>query len=107
MRLYHNLMGMIELKRDNFSQAIKYFEKVLPLLPSQSGTEDEQALFIEPLALAYYKSGDVEKAREEYERILSLTTGRLYFGDIYAKSFYMLGRIYQEKGWEGKAMEQL
>jgi len=47
----------------------------------------------------------MERAIEEYQRILSLTTGRVYYGDIYAKSFYMLGRIYEEKGWKGKAIE--
>jgi hypothetical protein len=28
------------------------------------------------------------KSVEEYERLVSLTVGRLFFGDIYAKSFY-------------------
>jgi len=102
MRLYHHLMGMIELKRGNFPQAIEYFKKALSLLPSNN---DLQALFIDSLALAYYRAGDIEKAREEYERIISLTLGRLLYGDIFAKSFYMLGRIYQEKGWAGKAIE--
>ncbi len=27
------------------------------------------------------------------------------FGDIYTKSFYMLGKIYEQKGWKGKAIE--
>jgi len=26
-----------------------------------------------------------------------LTTGRLWLGDLYAKSFYMLGKIYEKK----------
>jgi hypothetical protein len=38
-------------------------------------------------------AGDYERAKQEYERIIHLTTGRLFYGDIYAKSFYMLGRI--------------
>jgi tetratricopeptide (TPR) repeat protein len=105
IRLYHHLMGMIELERNNFSKAIEYSEKALSSLPFQSSSSDPHALFIAPLALAYYKAGDLEKARQEYEKITSLTTGRLSYGDIYAKSFYMLGRIYQEKGWEGKAIE--
>ncbi len=28
------------------------------------------------------------------------------YGDIYAKSFYMLGKIYEQKGWKGKAIER-
>ena len=105
MRLYHHLMGMVELERENFSKAIEYFKKAISMLPSQGYLGFWDSLFIEPLALAYYKAGDLEKAQEEYERITSLTTGRLYYGDIYTKSFYMLGKIYQQKGWKGKAIE--
>jgi serine/threonine protein kinase/Flp pilus assembly protein TadD len=108
---YHRfLMGMIELKKENFSKAIGYFKDALSLLPSQHSLlpaqlSDDHALFIEPLAFAYYKTGDLEKAQEEYERITSLISGRLPYGDIYAKSFYMLGRIYQEKRLKAKAVE--
>jgi len=34
-----------------------------------------------------------------------LTTGRLGYGDIYAKSFYMLGKIYEQKGERTLAAE--
>ena len=47
----------------------------------------------------------MEKAIEEYENITMLTSGRMQYGDIYVKSFYMLGKIYERKGWEGKAIE--
>ena len=101
MRCYYHLMGMIELERENISKAIEYFKQAIPLLPSQSQSDIEfyleHALIINSIALAYYREGDFERAREEYEKITSLTTGRLLFGDIYAKSFYMLGKIYQEK----------
>jgi len=50
-------------------------------------------------------SGDFKKACEEYEKITHLTKGRLYFGDIYARSFYMLGKLYEKKSWEAKAIE--
>jgi tetratricopeptide (TPR) repeat protein len=59
-----------------------------------------------PLAIAYYRSGDLEKAQEEYDRITTLTMGRLLNGDIYAKSFYMLGKIYEQQGNTAKAIEQ-
>ena len=106
IRMHYNLVGMIELERENFSKSIEYFKKALSLVPSQySALWDEHALLINPLALAHRKSGDLEKAREHYERITNLTTGRAWNGDIYAKSFYMLGKICQEKGWKGKAIE--
>ncbi len=106
-RFYFHLMGMIESKRNNSSKAVEYFKKAITLLPHQHKmySADQHALFIEPLAAAFYIKGDFEKAQEQYEKILSLTTGRLIFGDIYAKSFYMLGKIYEQKGWKGKAIE--
>jgi len=103
IRLYYHLMGMIELEGENYAKAIDYFNQALALIPF--GPLNKNASFIDSLASAYYKSGDIEKAREEYERILPLTQGRLDYGDIYVKSFYTLGKIYEKKGWEGKAIE--
>jgi len=112
IRHYHHLMGMIELKRENFSKAVEFFKKGRSLLQyqcyvdySQWLTPDSHALFMEPLALAYYKMGDLDKAQEEYEKITSLSSGRLYYGDIYAKAFYMLGKIHEEQGETAKAIE--
>ena len=34
-----------------------------------------------------------------------MTTGKLYRGDIYARSLYRLGKICEEKGWKSKAVE--
>jgi len=101
IRLHHHLMGMIELEAGNFSKAIEYFKDALSLL--SSGPLTKRADFIGSLALAYYKAGNLEKARQEYESIASLTTGRDGKGDIYAKSFYMLGKIYEQKGDKLKA----
>jgi len=102
IRDYHHLAGMTEFKKKNFAKAIKEFNKAVSLSSLQHSFS---ALFINSLALAYYEAGDLEKAREEYERIVGLTYGRLYYGDIYAKSYYMLGKIYQEKGPNKKALE--
>jgi tetratricopeptide (TPR) repeat protein len=106
IRYYHHLMGMLMLKNEDFPEAIELFNLALSFLPFQNGWyRDDHAFFIEPLALSYYKSGDLEKAVDEYERVISLTTGRLSYGDIYAKSFYMLGKIYEQKDFKGKAIE--
>jgi tetratricopeptide (TPR) repeat protein len=102
MRRYYLLMGMIEIERKDYSKANEYFKKGLPLL---SPTFGPHLLYADSIGLAYFKSGDLEKAREEYERIGSLTTGRLASGDVYAKSFYMLGKIYEHQGSRAKAIE--
>jgi tetratricopeptide (TPR) repeat protein len=47
----------------------------------------------------------MEKALQEYKRITLLTTGRFDFGHIFAKSFYMLGKIHEQLGNAAKAKE--
>jgi len=105
-RFYYHLKGRIELENENYLKAIEYFKKALSLLPHQWRPDSvNHALFIDSLALAYYKIGELEKAREEYESIISLKTGRVMYGDIFAKSFYMLGTIYEKMGKEKEAIE--
>jgi tetratricopeptide (TPR) repeat protein len=109
MRYYYHLKGMIELQRKNYSQAVKDFENVLSLLPSQNAESwilyNKHALFMDSLAYAYFLAGNLEQAQKQYEMIIRLTMGRLFYGDIYAKSYYMLGKIYQQKDWKCKAIE--
>jgi tetratricopeptide (TPR) repeat protein len=61
-------------------------------------------LFDDSLAFAYYKTGDLEKARSEYERIISLLFGRINYPEVFAKTFYMLGQIYEQQGQKAKAI---
>jgi len=107
MRYYYYLKGRIALNNNNFSSAIDYFEKGISLLPSQYSFMmiNEHAFFIDPLAQAYYEAGEMDKAREAYNRINLSTVGRLWWGDIYAKSFYMLGIINEKLGDTAKAIE--
>jgi len=105
IRRYHHLRGMIELERRNYSAAIQLFQKAVDLLPFQYNPNDEHALYLNSLAFSYCQIGDLDKARKEYERITSLTSGRMDYGDLYAKSFSMLGKIYEKMGWKGKALE--
>jgi len=109
IRRFYHLMGMIALDRKKYSEAIKHLETALALLPSECSIWNDghimnnHALYLDSLALAYYRSGDLGKAIENYEKLAMLTIGRLYFGGIYAKSFYMLGRLYQQMGDNAKA----
>jgi len=109
IRYYCLLMGMIEFKKDNYKDAEKFQTQALSLLPFQvphsTGFLDH-AIFHNAMAMTYHKSGQLDKAQMQYERIISLTEGRLGFGIIYAKSYYMLGMIYEQEGSRTKAIEQ-
>jgi serine/threonine protein kinase/Tfp pilus assembly protein PilF len=103
---YHlHLLGRIEMERSNFAQAIQEFEAALSLLPAEFSIDSWNALFMEPLARAYYLGGDIANAQREYEKIVSLTFGRMYQGDVYSQSLYRLGKIHQEEGETDKAVE--
>ena len=106
-RTHYLLLGMIELKKRNYSKAIEFSEKAVSLLPFQYrlASSDTHALYIEPLALSYYMAGDLKRSQKEYERISSLTSGRISFSDIYASSFYMLGKIHEQQGNKAEAIE--
>jgi tetratricopeptide (TPR) repeat protein len=96
----------MDLEENNIEDAVAYFEKAISLLPFQYDPEgNEHAPFYFSLAFAFYRAGDYESARKWYEKIFNLTSGRIHYGDIYAKSFFMLGKIYEQSGWIGKAIE--
>ena len=99
---YYYLMGMIELKKKNYPEACKFIKKGLFLLTAHS---ELNLVYTSALGLAFYTAGDLEKAAEEYERLAYLNVGRFDYGDIYTKSFYMLGKIYEDMSLKGKAIE--
>lgn len=104
MRHHYHLKGMIELKEKKLSTAIDNFEKAVSLLNHQTYKLDEHAFFLDSLVAALYESGNIEGVIPVLEKIISLSMGRLRWGDIYARSFYLLGKIYQKKGLHEKAI---
>jgi serine/threonine protein kinase/Tfp pilus assembly protein PilF len=105
MRYYHQLNGEIARAGGDISQAIEDFETVLSLLPAQHLKSDIHILFFDSLASAYLEKQDLKKAQKEYEKILTLTTGRLRWGDKYSLAYYHLGKIHQVMGDEEKSRE--
>jgi serine/threonine protein kinase/Tfp pilus assembly protein PilF/TolA-binding protein len=103
IRLYYLLNGMMELKKENYAQAIALFHEAISLLPY--GPLAKRADFLDSLAFAYYKSGNLERALEEYIKITQLTSGRTEHEDKYVKSFYMQGKIFEQQGDSSKAIE--
>ena len=105
LRLYHRLMGEIAREEGDLTKAIGSFETSVKLLPEQNYKTDLHILFLDSLASAYFQKGDWDKAQKIYEQIVTLTTGRLRWGDLYSKSFYWLGKIYQAQNQKEKAVE--
>ena len=106
IRYYHYLMGLIELARKDNRQAVSHLTQAADSLYSPTdGLPHIQAWFINALAKAYYESGKLSKAWEEYEKIGSLYTARLDYGDFYAVSLYMLGKIAEQQGDRARAAE--
>jgi len=105
IRDWHDLAGRIDLARDDVNRAVEHFEQAVSLVPYEHHpVGDEHAMYYSSLAYAYYLSGDLAGAQEWYENILSLTTGRFWFGDLYAKSHFMLGKIYEQRGMNAEAI---
>ena len=102
MWMHYILRGHIELDEKHYSRAVEHFEKGISLL---SAVADFQALFIEGLGLARYQAGDLEQAQREYTRLTRLHVGKLIAGDVFATSFYMLGKINEELGDKSQAVE--
>jgi len=110
MRYYYHLIGKIELEKKNFLKAIGNLKNAITLLPFQHYEWYFQlpmahSLFLESLAFAYYKSSDFELAQEEYEKIINLTIGKLWCGDIFSNSFYMLAKVFEQNGQSEEAIK--
>jgi serine/threonine protein kinase/tetratricopeptide (TPR) repeat protein len=100
LRMYEYVLGLIELGKKNYRQAVDLFDRASGRLYFD---DEVAAFFFDPLARALYESGDLDKARKEYEKITLLTTGRIDYGDLYAKAFYMLGKIAEQQGDKERA----
>ncbi len=88
------------LENGDYEQAIYNVEQAKELY---CGVNLIPADLIEIFGRAYYESGDYKSAREQFEWISRMTYNRKEYGDIYAKSFYMLGKIYELLGKKTEA----
>jgi len=102
IRYYWHLLGRIELEKENYPGAIEHFDKALSYIPAKGTAISGYGRFADSLALAYFRTGDLEKARAIYEKNVSLM-GLIDSNVIYAKTFYMLGKVYEELGDKEKA----
>jgi tetratricopeptide (TPR) repeat protein len=98
----YSIKARLALHNGNYEQAITYMEQAKTLYP---GSNLIPADLFEILGEAHYRAGDLESARDQFERITRMTYNRKEYGDIYAKSFYMLGKIFEQMGKKREAIK--
>ena len=108
-RHHYFLAGMIEGEAGRYASAVDDLKKSIALLPAEVWDEAMgnpwHSLFYDGLAAVYFKSGDLARAEETYRKIQTLALVRLQYGDIYAASFYWLGKIAEKEGKKAEAVE--
>jgi serine/threonine protein kinase/tetratricopeptide (TPR) repeat protein len=100
---YEYILGQVEFGKKDYARAAEYFSRACEREKLVDFEGD--AGFLEGLARALFELGDLEKARQKYETITLQTLGRLNRGDLYAKAFYMLGKISERQGDKARASE--
>ncbi len=105
-----HLVGSIDMAGGNIGKAVKSFERAASMLPAQS-QEDllglknvlRRTIYLDSLAEAHHRNGNLAEARKTYETLAALTIGRHHWGDLYVKAFYRLGRISEDEGRKDEA----
>ena len=92
------ILGLVELRKGDAPRAAELFESACARLDSEDFWGNDQGLFLDGYAEALRLAGNLDRARETYEKITLLTTGRREDGDIYGRAFYRLGKIAEQRG---------
>lgn len=106
--LHDQLQGEVLLAEGSVEKAITVLEKASPL-----GKPPLMQLIVfynipflkDELARAYQKKGEIDKAISEYVRLITFDPTREERCLIHPKYYYRLAKLYEEKGWKGKAIE--
>jgi tetratricopeptide (TPR) repeat protein len=105
IRTYYNHIGMIALKKKEYKRAVEYLEKTLDLSWQPAGWISPLASMRYHIGIAHFEDGEMDKAQESFEKVIGMSVGRFLWGHLYTKSFYMLGRIYEQQNNTAKAIE--
>jgi serine/threonine protein kinase/Tfp pilus assembly protein PilF len=105
LKEYLHLSASIEMEKGNTVEAISYFKQAIDLLPAQHQDDligfskpFRRTIFLDSLAKAFFLAGQMDKAQQTFKDLTALTIGRHYWGDLYVKAYYWLGKISEKLG---------
>jgi serine/threonine protein kinase/tetratricopeptide (TPR) repeat protein len=99
--------GKIALAKRDAAEAIKQLEESLRGMEGEDfQNNSEHAYILDALGDAYQMGGRMDKAAETYARIRELQNGRGDWGAVYARSYYKLGKVYEQMGKKAVAREK-
>jgi serine/threonine protein kinase/Tfp pilus assembly protein PilF len=100
----------IMLAEGYFDEAIAFDKKISPLGIVNMGIKEllsyNMPFLRDALARAYYQNGELDMAITEYERLITFDPNSNNRRLIHPKYHYLLAKLYEEKDWKGKAIEQ-
>ncbi len=96
---YYHLLGNLYLVKGNYNSAIVALKKSIQKIGIMPTSYLEHREFYnQSLAEAYFKKGDQDVALDKCSNIIKNNPN-------WAVAYYLLGQIYEKKGWAKKAMK--
>jgi len=102
---FHQLMqGELARAQGDYDLALSHLYEAESMLPPR-GEEGIHTVIWYALATAHREAGNVGEAVRWYERIVDATSERVHEPFPYVRSFYFLGKLYDQEGREEEANE--
>ena len=104
-----SLHGEVFLAKNRYEEVISSNRKThsikIPGMLTWSLLKYNQLFLWDQAARAYQQKGDLDSAIFEYERLISLDPESKERRLVHPKYHFHLAKLYEQKGWEGKAIE--